>query len=157
MSLSKPFNIVLVEPEIPPNTGSIARLCAATNTILHLVKPLGFKTDDKHLKRAGLDYWRFVDIKYWEGFDSFLSGKERSKLYFLSKKVTTPFTSCKFKPGDYLIFGKETLGLPEHVLNYYHDRCFIIPMSNASNVRSLNLAMAAGIVLYEALRQQNLL
>lgn len=149
------FNVVLIEPEIPPNTGSIARLCGATDCILHLVKPLGFSTDDKHLKRAGLDYWQYVQIVYWENIDEFLAAQDEERLYFLSKKVDRPYTAAHFKSGDFLIFGKETAGLPQEILQFYQDRCYTIPMSNA-NIRSLNLATAAGIVLYEALRQQAL-
>jgi len=148
-----PFNIVLVEPEIPPNTGSIARLCGATDSILHLVRPMGFSTDDKHLKRAGLDYWQFVQIVYWDNLDAFLRAQDENRLFFLSKKVPRSYTEAHFQPGDFLIFGKETKGVPEEILSLYHDRCFSIPMSN-SHIRSLNLAMAAGIVLFEALRQQ---
>lgn len=155
MTSLEPFNIVLVEPEIPQNTGSIARLCGATDSILHLVKPLGFSTDDKHLKRAGLDYWKFVKIVYWESLDKFLAAQDEKKLYFLSKKVAKPYPTVSFKPGDYLVFGKETKGLPEDLLELYADRCCTIPMSNP-NIRSINLAMATGIVLYEALRQQTL-
>ena len=151
---SPPFNIVLVEPEIPPNTGSIARLCGATDTVLHLVKPLGFNTDDKTLKRAGLDYWKFVSIVYWDSFDEFLEKQDETNLFFLSKKVSRLYTEAQFKPGDFLVFGKETKGLPTEVLDLYHDRCFTIPMPNP-NIRSLNLAMSAGIVLYEAFRQQS--
>lgn len=146
------FNIVLVEPEIPPNTGSIARLCGATDTILHLVHPLGFKTDDKHLKRAGLDYWEFVKIVYWDSFDQFLQAQDEARLFFLTTKAETKYTDASFHPGDYFIFGKETKGLPEDVLELYADRCLTLPMTN-KNIRSLNLAMTAGIVLYEAIRQ----
>ena len=153
-TVAPPFNIVLVEPEIPPNTGSIARLCGATNSILHLVRPLGFSTDDKHLKRAGLDYWQYVTIIYWDNFDQFLQAQDETKLYFLSKKVTRQYTEALFRPGDFLIFGKETKGISEDILKLYDDRCFSIPMTNP-HIRSLNLAMAAGIVLYEALRQQS--
>ena len=147
-----PFNIVLVEPEIPPNTGSIARLCGATNTVLHLVKPLGFETDDRHLKRAGLDYWRHVNIVYWENVDQFLQNNDEDRLHLVTKKVARPYTSVRYKRGDYLVFGKETKGLSPDLLHLYQDRCISIPMQN-DNIRSLNLAMAAGIVLYEALRQ----
>ena len=147
-----PFNIVLVEPEIPPNTGSIARLCGATNTVLHLVKPLGFATDDRHLKRAGLDYWRHVNIVYWENIDQFLQNNDEERLHLVSKKVARPYTSVRYRMGDYLVFGKETKGLAPDLLHFYKDRCICIPMQN-NNIRSLNLAMAAGIVLYEALRQ----
>jgi tRNA (cytidine/uridine-2'-O-)-methyltransferase len=155
MSTITPFNVVLVEPEIPPNTGTTARLCGATDTILHLVKPLGFSTDDKHLKRAGLDYWEYIKIVYWESFDDFLSKQDEKKLYFFTKKTGKPYTEAEFKPGDFLIFGKETKGLPEEVIRLYKDRCYTIPMSNPK-IRSLNLANAAGIVLYEALRQQSI-
>ena len=149
------FNVVLVHPEIPPNTGTTARLCGATDTILHLVKPLGFSTDDKHLKRAGLDYWQYVKLVYWESLDEFLAAQDERKLYFFSKKTKRPYTEAQYKPGDFLIFGRETKGLPEEVIKLYKDRCYTIPMSNP-NIRSLNLANAAGIVLYEALRQQAL-
>jgi len=146
------FNIVLVEPEIPPNTGSIARLCGATDTTLHLVHPLGFKIDDKHLKRAGLDYWEFVKIIHWENFDQFLQAQDENSLYFMTTKTKTKYTEAKFKHGDFMVFGKETKGLPEDVLKLYQDRCLTLPMTN-KNIRSLNLAMTAGIVLYEAIRQ----
>jgi tRNA (cytidine/uridine-2'-O-)-methyltransferase len=154
MFISPPFNIVLVEPEIPPNTGTTARLCGATDSILHLVQPLGFSTDDKHLKRAGLDYWQYVKIVYWENFDAFLAAQDERKLYFFTKKTGPPYTSARFAPGDFLVFGKETKGLPEEVIKQYIDRCYTIPMSNRK-IRSLNLANAAGIILYEALRQQS--
>lgn len=150
MPPKEPFNIVLVEPEIPPNTGSIARLCGATNTVLHLVHPLGFSTDDKHLKRAGLDYWKFVDIRYWDSFDQFLEAQDENRLYFLTTKTKRSYVDAPFEAGDFLIFGKETKGLPEELLALYADRCLTLPMAN-SNIRSLNLAMTAGIVLYEAL------
>lgn len=148
------MNIVLVEPEIPPNTGSIARLCGATNTVLHLVHPLGFSTDDKHLKRAGLDYWQHVKIVYWNTFKEFLLAHPTNHLYFLTKKHGPPYTTANFQSDSYLIFGKETLGLPEEILKNNLHRCYTIPMAN-KNIRSLNLAMCAGIVLYEALRQNN--
>lgn len=146
------LHIVLVEPEIPPNTGSIARLCGATDTVLDLVHPLGFQVDDKHLKRAGLDYWPQVRINHWENFETFLSGQDERRLFFLTTKTTRSYTEARFAPGDMLIFGKETKGLPEDILTLYSDRCLTIPMSNP-HIRSLNLAMSAGIVLYEALRQ----
>ena len=146
------LHIVLVEPEIPPNTGSIARLCGATDSILDLVHPLGFRIDDKHLKRAGLDYWPQVKINYWENFEIFLEQHDEARLFFLTTKTTRSYTEARFQPGDLLIFGKETKGLPEDILRLYSDRCFTVPMSNP-HIRSLNLAMTAGIVLYEALRQ----
>ncbi len=151
---SEPFNIVLVEPEIPQNTGSIARLCGATDTVLHLVHPLGFKTDDKHLKRAGLDYWKFVNIIYWDSLEDLLAGCKLEKLHFLSKKVETPYTDHQFTPGDFLVFGKETKGLPMDILHTFKDQTCCIPMSNP-NIRSINLAMSCGIVLYEAIRQNS--
>lgn len=147
------FNIVLVEPEIPQNTGSIARLCGATNTVLHLIRPLGFKTDDRYLKRAGLDYWKFVEIVYWDDWPTFLAAQTSGRLFFLSKKVDRPYTAARFQPGDFIVFGKETKGLPADILTRYPEHCYTVPMANR-NIRSLNLAMTAGIVLYEALRQQ---
>lgn len=147
-----PFNIVLVEPEIPPNTGSIARLCGATNSILHLVHPLGFSTDDKYMKRAGLDYWQFVDIVHWDNLDAFLQAHDETRLYFFTTKVSVPYLDACFKPGDFLVFGKETKGLPLDIIKLYSDRCYTLPMPN-THIRSLNLAMTAGIVLYEAMRQ----
>jgi len=147
------FNVVLVEPEIPPNTGSIARLCGSTNTGLHLIHPLGFRTDDKHLKRAGLDYWPYVKIYNWDNLDAYLESQPENKLFFFTTKVKTPYYEANFTTGDHFIFGKETKGLPEEILAMYHDRCYTIPMDNP-NIRSLNLAMSAGIILYEALRQQ---
>lgn len=153
MNIPKPFNIVLVEPEIPPNTGSIARLCGATDCVLHLVHPLGFSTDDKHLKRAGLDYWEHVEIVHWDSLQDFLVRQDERKLYFLTTKTRRSYTEAAFTPGDFLIFGKETKGLPEDILHHYNERCYTLPMTNP-HIRSLNLAMTAGIVLYEALRQQ---
>ncbi|WP_417911696.1 tRNA (cytidine(34)-2'-O)-methyltransferase [Candidatus Electronema sp. TJ] len=148
-----PFNIVLVEPEIPPNTGSVARLCGATDSVLHLVHPLGFSTDDKHLKRAGLDYWPQVHIRHWPDWATFLAEQTWRRLFFFTTKVERPYWQAAFQPGDFLIFGRETKGLPEEILALHADRCYTIPMSNPQ-IRSLNLAMSAGIVLYEALRQQ---
>ncbi len=152
MNTFQSFNIVLVEPEIPPNTGSIARLCGATNTVLHLVHPLGFSTDDKHLKRAGLDYWQHITICNWPNFDAFLAAQDELQLFFFTTKVSRSYTAARFKLGCFLIFGKETKGLPKDILQLYHDRCYTLPMQNP-HIRSLNLAMTAGIVLYEALRQ----
>ncbi len=148
------FNIVLVEPEIPPNTGSIARLCGATNTTLHLVHPLGFSTSDKHLRRAGLDYWPQVDIRYWDNFEKFLKSHAHSRLFFFTTKVDTPYFKAEFRSGDFLVFGKETKGLPADIIEQYQQQCLTLPMVN-ENIRSLNLAMTAGIVLYEAIRQQS--
>jgi tRNA (cytidine/uridine-2'-O-)-methyltransferase len=149
-----PFHIVLVEPEIPPNTGSIARLCGATDTVLHLVRPLGISTDDKQLKRAGLDYWEHVQIVYWENLEAFLAAQDERRLHFLSKKAGRCYTEVQYQPGDYLVFGKETKGLPAEILRHYEERCASIPMTNP-HIRSINLAMAAAVVLYEAIRQNS--
>jgi len=145
-----PLHIVLVEPEIPPNTGSIARLCGATDTVLDLIHPLGFSTDDKHLKRAGLDYWKFVQIKHWQSLDQFLEEHDERDLFFLTTKTKRSYREAPFHAGSCLIFGKETKGLPEEILALYQERCYTIPMQNP-NIRSLNLAMSAGIVLYDAM------
>ena len=149
----EPFHIVLVEPEIPPNTGSIARLCGATDVVLDLVHPLGFSVDDKHLKRAGLDYWPYVDIRNWENLDAFLAANDERKIYFFTTKVDRSYIEADFTPGSLLIFGKETKGLSQEIIELYKDRCYTIPMPNG-HIRSLNLAMCAGIVLYEAIRQR---
>jgi len=143
---------VLVEPDIPPNTGSIARLCGATDSVLHLVHPLGFSVDDKHLKRAGLDYWNYVTIRHWPDLDTFLAAQSERQLFFFTTKVARSYCEAPFTPGSFLIFGKETKGLPQETLDLYEDRCYTVPMQNP-HIRSLNLAMTAGIVLYEALRR----
>jgi tRNA (cytidine/uridine-2'-O-)-methyltransferase len=148
----QPFNIVLIEPEIPPNTGNIARLCAATATRLHLVGKLGFSTDDRYLKRAGLDYWEFVDIHYWQDLDVVKAHYPDSRFFYLSTKVARSYLEISFVPGDFIVFGKETKGLPEELLAANPDTSITIPMPS-EKVRSLNLSTSAGIVLYEALRQ----
>lgn len=147
-----PFHIVLIEPEIPPNTGSIARLCAATGTILHLVGKLGFAIDDKHLKRAGLDYWQAVDVRLWHDLEALLTAYPAARLWYTSKKAAKTHIQADFQPGDMLVFGKESLGLPEELLRRNAQQSLRIPI-HSPIVRSLNLANAAGIVLYEALRQ----
>ena len=152
MTVDVPFNIVLVEPEIPPNTGNIARLCAATGSTLHLVGRLGFVIDDKHLKRAGLDYWEHVSVHLWDTLEELQSSASRGRFYYLSTKVARSYLAASFQPGDFLVFGRETKGLPEALLNSNPDTCITIPMP-AGVVRSLNLSTSAGIVLYEALRQ----
>lgn len=146
------MHIVLYQPEIPPNTGSIARLCAATNIPLHLVAPLGFSIDDRHLKRAGLDYWKFVDIRLHNSWAEFLSRREDGRLLFFSKRATESYTAARYQEDDFLIFGPETRGLPQELLDAHKDRAYRIPMMG-QGVRSLNLATAVSIVLYEALRQ----
>ena len=156
MSPTRPIphhlQVVVVEPEIPPNTGAIARLCAATNTVLHLVEPLGFKLDDRALKRAGMDYWRHVTWHTWPDWSSFRAAHAGARLHFLTTKTSRSYTEARFGPDDFLIFGRETKGLPESLLQANAEACLTIPMPNAQ-VRSLNLATAAAIVLFEALRQ----
>lgn len=146
------LNIVLVEPEIPMNTGNIARTCAATGSVLHLVKPLGFDISDKAVKRAGLDYWHLVDVRVYECLDDFFEKTGAQDLYLMSTKAPRAYTEAKFSDGCYLMFGKETRGLPEELLEKHRERAVRIPM--ISEARSLNLANSVAIVTYEALRQQ---
>lgn len=147
-----PFNIVLVEPEIPPNTGNIARLCAATGAVLHLVGPLGFSLDDKHLKRAGLDYWSSVKLHQWGSLEELSQMASFGRFWFSSKKAIKCHIEADYQPGDFLVFGKETLGLPDELLQKNPEWTIRIPIQN-SHVRSLNLSTSVGIILYEALRQ----
>jgi tRNA (cytidine/uridine-2'-O-)-methyltransferase len=151
MDQYKPFHIVLVEPEIPPNTGNIARLCGATGTVLHLVGKLGFSTDDRALKRAGLDYWQEVDVRYWRDLEEMKLSFPEGRLIYTSKKAEMSYVDMAFQEGDFIVFGKETQGLPEELLAANPGNCVRIPMSG--RVRCINLSTAAGIVLYEALRQ----
>ncbi|HET9376299.1 MAG TPA: tRNA (cytidine(34)-2'-O)-methyltransferase [Chthoniobacterales bacterium] len=144
------FNLVLVEPEIPPNTGNIARLALATGCRLHLVKPLGFSLDDRQLRRAGMDYWQEVDVTLWENLDEFEAKTSRRSLFF-STKSRRPYWEISFNRGDSLIFGRETKGLPESLLAARCSDCYTIPM--AARARSLNLATAVAIVLFEGVRQ----
>jgi tRNA (cytidine/uridine-2'-O-)-methyltransferase len=148
------LRIALWEPEIPPNTGNIARLCAATACPLHLIGPLGFRIDEKSLRRAGLDYWDSVDLHRHDTLADFekILQSEDGRLFCLSAHAATPYTKIPFKHGDCLLFGAETRGLPPEVLERYHAQCYTIPMLSGK-VRSLNLATSAGIVLYEGLRQ----
>jgi len=146
------LHIVLVEPEIPANTGNIARTCAATGTTLHLVRPLGFSTEDKYLKRAGLDYWHLVDIFYYDSFEEFSVSYRNRKFYLATTKAPRFYTEASYEPDSVLIFGKETRGLPVEILNAYPDSQIRIPM--VSEARSLNLGNSVAVVLYEALRQQ---
>lgn len=148
------LHIALIEPKIPPNTGNIARLCAATDTSLHLIEPLGFSVDDSRLKRAGLDYWDSVDMWVHPGWRSFREAMARERCLYFSARASRPLSEARFKPNSVLIFGNETDGLPDRILEKHPDECFQIPMPGGK-VRSLNLATAAGIVLYEALRQVN--
>ena len=146
------FNLVLVEPEIPPNTGNVARLALATGSTLHLVKPLGFSIDDRQLRRAGMDYWKNVDVRLWENLDDFeLSLESAARRFFFSTKAKNPYWQIQFLSRDYLIFGRETKGLPESLLARHPDVAFRIPMQ--PEARSLNLATAVAIVLFEGIRQ----
>jgi tRNA (cytidine/uridine-2'-O-)-methyltransferase len=145
------FNVVLIRPEIPPNTGNIGRLCLATQSTLHLVKPLGFSLEDRQLKRAGLDYWNDINLKLWDSFDALQRSQSQGATYFfLTTKSKRPYYETRFQLGDFLVFGSETKGLPESLLRANNDRCICIPMHGT---RSLNLATAVGIVLFEAVRQ----
>ncbi|MGN0940318.1 MAG: tRNA (uridine(34)/cytosine(34)/5-carboxymethylaminomethyluridine(34)-2'-O)-methyltransferase TrmL [Selenomonadaceae bacterium] len=145
------MHIVLVEPEIPGNTGNIARLCAATGFVLHLVRPLGFSTDDKYLKRAGLDYWHLVTVVYHDSFDEVLKKYGGHRFYYFSTKAPRSYTEVSYTPDDFIVFGKETKGLPEELLKEHWDSCVRIPM--ISDARSLNLSNSVAIASYEALRQ----
>ena len=147
-----PFQVVLIEPEIPPNTGNIARLCAATNSVLHLVGRLGFSIDDKHLKRAGLDYWHAVDLRRWDSLEDLQRANPARRWWFTSKKAATSYLAADFRPGDFLVFGKETVGLPEDLIERNIDCTIRIPIFNPA-VRSYNLANSVAIILHEALRQ----
>ena len=145
------FNIVLVEPEIPQNTGNIARTCAATGSRLHIVKPMGFEIDDKKLKRAGLDYWHLLGVQYYDGLDDFFEKNPDGRYFYSTTKAQNNYSDVEFADGDYILFGKETKGLPEELLYKNPERCMRIPM--ISEARSLNLSNAVAIVVYEALRQ----
>ncbi len=147
------LNVVLVEPEIPQNTGNIARTCAATGTRLHLVKPLGFDLSDKHLKRAGLDYWSLLDIHVYENLGEFFEKNAGGRYYFASTKSKHRYTDVTYRDGDYLFFGRETRGLEESLLHENYENCIRIPMREGA--RSLNLSNSVAIVLYEALRQRD--
>ncbi len=146
------LHVVLIEPEIPPNTGNVGRLCLATDAHLHLVKPLGFSIDDREVKRAGLDYWKDVRVTVWESFDDLQAAQPAgARYFFLTTKTERAYWDARFQDGDFLVFGRETKGLPEALLARNAGSCLTIPMSGGT--RSLNLATAVGIVLYEAVRQ----
>lgn len=148
------MHVVLLEPEIPPNTGNVARLCAATQSVLHLVEPFGFKLDDTQLKRAGMDYWRHVEWHRWPNWAAFEKAVPHgARLWFVESKGPRLYTEAGFAPKDYLIFGRETAGLPKKLLQDNADRWLRIPMFN-TNARSLNLSNCVALVLFEALRQQ---
>ncbi|MFN2541508.1 MAG: tRNA (cytidine(34)-2'-O)-methyltransferase [Chthoniobacterales bacterium] len=148
------FNVVLVEPEIPPNTGNVGRLCLGTGSVLHLVKPLGFSLEDRQLKRAGLDYWNEVEVRTWDSFAQLQRQQPPdARYFFLTTKSTRAYYEAEFRGGDFLVFGRETKGLPESLLQRNGGRCITIPMRGT---RSLNLATAVAIVLFEAIRQQRI-
>lgn len=145
------FNIVLCEPEIPQNTGNIARTCAATGSRLHLIKPFGFEISDRTLKRAGLDYWNLLDISYYENLEDFFNKNPDANCYFATTKSLYSYCDVSYKDNDYIMFGKETRGLDENLLLKNRDKCIRIPM--ISEARSLNLSNSVAVVVYEALRQ----
>ena len=147
------INIVLAEPQIPQNTGNISRTCAVTGARLHLIKPLGFEVSDKHLKRAGLDYWHLLDITYYESIDDFFEKTKGGHYFFFSTKGTHRHSDVEYPDNCYLLFGKETKGLPEKLLIKNPERCVRIPMQG--EIRSLNLSNSVAIAVYEALRQWN--
>ncbi|MGF7185651.1 tRNA (cytidine/uridine-2'-O-)-methyltransferase [Desulfitispora alkaliphila] len=145
------FNIVLVEPEIPQNTGNVVRTCAATGCNLHLVRPLGFSVEDKYLKRAGLDYWHMAKTEYYDSLEELVKKYPQSNFYYASTKAKNSYADQTYQRGDFFVFGKETAGLPEEVIEENRDNCIRLPMKADS--RSLNLANSVAIVTYEALRQ----
>lgn len=149
------LNIVLHEPEMPANTGNIGRTCVATDTVLHLIEPLGFKINDKMLKRAGLDYWDKLDVRIYDDFDDFLAKNQGAKIYMATTKAARSYTDVQYEDDCYIMFGKESAGIPESILQKYQDTAVRIPMWG--DIRSLNLSNSVAIVLYEALRQNNFL
>jgi tRNA (cytidine/uridine-2'-O-)-methyltransferase len=151
-----PFHIVLIEPEIPPNTGNIGRLCAATGSWLHLVGPLGFSIDAKQVRRAGLDYWTHVKLRRWDSFEQLQLEFPEGRFWYTSKKARKNYTQVQFTAGDFIVFGKETMGLPEEMIETVGDQAIRIPIFSPV-VRSLNLANATAIILFEALRQTGML
>jgi len=149
--VSEPFQVCLVEPEIPPNTGSVARTCAATRSVLHLVEPLGFSLDERAVRRAGLDYWHLVDVRVHPTFDAFAAARPGGRLHFFSANATRSYLDAPLEPGDCLVFGRESVGLPKALLDQHPDSVWGIPTMGA--VRSLNLSNAVSIVLYDAIRR----
>jgi len=148
------FNISLIEPQIPPNTGNIARLCGATNTRLEIVGKIGFELTDKYLKRAGLDYWEYLNWEYFKNTEEYIDSLPPQKVHLLTTKSDVPYTEHRFQPGDYLMFGSETTGIDPKYMERFPDRWCTIPMANPG-IRSLNLSSSAAIVLYEAIRQNS--
>ena len=149
------MNIVLHQPEIPANTGNIGRTCVATGTSLHLIRPLGFRINDKMIKRAGMDYWEKLDVHYYDDFEDFLAKNPGAKIYMATTKAQHCYTDVKYEEDAFIMFGKESAGIPEEILLRYPDTCVRIPMGH--DIRSLNLGNSVAIMLYEALRQNNFL
>lgn len=149
------IHIVFVEPEIPPNTGNIARTCAATDSVLHLVKPLGFDIDDKAVRRAGLDYWKYVNLQVYESLEDFLSKNKGHRMFLATTKGCTSYADIEYQDGDMILFGRETKGLPRDFIEENREKTIRIPMSENTKLRSLNLSNSANIILFEALRQLN--
>lgn len=147
------MNIVLMEPEIPYNTGNIGRSCVLTNTTLHLIKPLGFSLDEKQIKRSGLDYWELIDLKIWENYEELRAAYPESNFYFATTKTTQKYSDVKYGPNDFIVFGPESRGIPAEIREANVSTCITIPMIKMG--RSLNLSNSAAIILYEALRQNN--
>ncbi|MGL4511114.1 tRNA (cytidine(34)-2'-O)-methyltransferase [Cetobacterium sp.] len=147
------MNIVLMEPEIPYNTGNIGRSCVLTNTTLHLIKPLGFSLDEKQIKRSGLDYWELIDLKVWENYEELRAAYPESNFYFATTKTTQKYSDVKYNPYVFIVFGPESRGIPAEIREANKETCITIPMIKMG--RSLNLSNSAAIVLYEALRQNN--
>lgn len=147
------LNIVLFQPEIPANTGNIGRTCVATNTRLHLIEPLGFRLNEKEVKRAGMDYWEHLDVTRYINYEDFLAKNPGAKIWMATTKAKHVYTEVEFGPDDYIMFGKESAGIPEEILVENEETCIRIPMH--PKIRSLNLSNSVSIVLYEALRQQN--
>ena len=147
------LNIVLFEPEIPQNTGNIGRTCVATNTRLHLIEPLGFRLDEKSLRRAGMDYWKDLDVTTYANFDEFMEKNPEAKIYMATTKAPNVYSEVSDEPECYIMFGKESAGIPEEILVHHKENSIRIPM--VGDIRSLNLSNSVAIVLYEALRQNN--
>ncbi len=147
------MNIILHQPEIPANTGNIGRTCVATNTVLHLIEPLGFRLNEKEVKRAGMDYWEHLDVRRYTNFEEFLEKNPNARIYMATTKARRSYTEVSYGPDDYIMFGKESAGIPEEILVEYEETCIRIPM--LPQIRSLNLSNSVSIVLYEALRQNH--
>ena len=147
------MNIVLLEPEIPANTGNIGRTCVVTDTTLHLIEPLGFSLDEKNIKRAGLDYWPQLDVKRYRSYEDFIEKNCPRRVYMATTKAHRKYTDVKYDPDDYILFGKESAGIPEELLVENEENCIRIPM--VSDIRSLNLSNSVAVILYEALRQND--